>query len=232
MTTTPSLPLAPAAGDEATIGAMVARDYRTAAVFGRFGLDFCCGGGRTIADACSRKHLDPAVVQAALDALDASPADNSTDRTGWTVEQLIEHIVEVHHQYVREHLPALAQHLGKVARVHGERNPETVALAEQFGTLAAELMEHMEEEERTLFPDLLHLAPTNRAMIEEMTAEHEKAGGGMEAIRSLTDGYRAPEHACATWRVAYQELEAFERDLHLHIHLENTLLFPKALQRV
>lgn len=227
-----------------TISEIVAHDYRTAAVFEKYGIDFCCGGGRSLEDACRSKRIDPAAVRSDLARLASTGTSDAADESAIALDTLIEHIVATHHRYVREAIPRLRGHLEKVARVHGERHPETVKVAERFAHLAGELLAHMGKEEGVLFPYIVRLARAARTgekppasffgtvgnPIRMMEHEHRAAGDEMAELRELTGGYTTPEDACMTYRVAYSELHEFERDLHRHVHLENNILFPRAIQ--
>ena len=225
------------------IGDVVANDFRTAAVFQRHGLDFCCGGGRSIAEASTAKGIDAAAVVADLEKLLATPDGAAPKFNQWDLDMLADYIVANHHQYVREALPVILTHTQKVARVHGEHHPETIEVARAFERVAAELASHMHKEEMILFPYVRAMvaarrsgAPAPRAPfgtvgnpIRMMEQEHEAAGSELAEIAALTSQYAPPEDACTTYRVAYQELRAFELDLHQHVHLENNILFPKAV---
>jgi regulator of cell morphogenesis and NO signaling len=228
---------------EQTISRIVADDYRAAAIFQRHGLDFCCGGGRSVRDACRAKSVDVEVLLDELAALATAAPDGLPSFNEYELDTLADHIVEHHHRYVREALPIALGHIVKVARVHGDRHPETREIAALFERVAADLMSHMAKEERVLFPLIRLLAHAGRseypvfptlpgvlpAMIGAMESEHDLAGGGMEEIRRLSGGYTPPGDACMTYRVCYDELRGFEEDLHLHVHLENNILFGKGL---
>lgn len=226
-----------------TLGDIVAADYRAAAVFDSFGLDYCCGGKRTVEESCRVKGLDAGGVVAALDAIaaDGSPAPKSDDQ--WQADELADHIVRRHHAYVREALPAISSHLEKLVQVHGGRHPELARVAEHFGQIGRELQMHMFKEEQVLFPFIRGLAaaktgappPPNmfgsvQNPIRMMEAEHQSAGNELFVIRELTGDYRVPDDGCATYRITFQELAAFDDDLRLHIHLENNVLFPMAVR--
>lgn len=227
----------------ATMREIVATDYRTAAVFERYGLDFCCGGGRTIAQACRDAGVDQRTVVSELDAVLETPAADTPDYNNWNARMLIEHIVGKHHGYVREALPPMLQHTQKIASVHGARHPELVHIASLFRRVADEMTDHMAKEEGILFPFIAAIdaavasgrtAPmppfgTVENPIGVMEAEHKFVGDAMAEMRHLTGGFIAPDDACGTYRVTLQELDAFERDLHKHVHLENNVLFPKAV---
>ena len=231
------------ASPAATMREIVAGDYRTATVFERYGLDFCCGGGRTIAQACRDAGVDARTVLAELDVLLEAPAAGTPDYNNWSARTLIDHIVTKHHGYVRQSLPPLLQHTQKIASVHGGRHPELVHIANLFRRVADEMTDHMAKEEGILFPFIAAIdaavttgrtAPmppfgTVENPIGVMEAEHKFVGDAMAEMRHLTGGFTPPDDACGTYRVALQELDAFERDLHEHVHLENNVLFPKAM---
>ncbi len=229
---------------DTTIRDIVADDFRAAAVFQRHGLDFCCGGNRSVVDACQEKGLDAAAVLSEIQAACNTAEDRTPRFASWDVPTLISYIVANHHQYVRQAIPTLLAHTEKIARVHGERHPELNEIARLFAGVADEMTSHMFKEERILFPfieSLHHASQQKRAVppspfgtvanpIHMMEMEHESAGNAMERIRELSGGYEPPEDACTTYRAALQELKAFEEDLHAHVHLENNILFPRALE--
>lgn len=226
-----------------TIKDIVTSDYRTAAIFEKYSLDFCCKGGVTIERACAERNISAEpVIEDILRLRQQSPGD-APSFAQWPLDELMEYIVNVHHKYVREAIPVLAAHTQKVASVHGERHPEVIDIAQHFTSVAAELQQHMMKEERILFPYILHLVNAKRSgtavmrppfgtaqnPIRMMEAEHAAAGDGLYTVRTLSSSYQPPEDACTTYRVSYQELAHFERDLHQHVHLENNILFPKAI---
>lgn len=227
----------------ATLKSIVKDDFRAAAVFEKFSLDFCCGGGVTIEQACSKKGLDPALVYAELQELDQNSAGQTPTFSAWPSDELITYIVSVHHKFVREAIPVLLMHTQKVATVHGERHPEVVEIARHFNAVAQDMKAHMMKEEQVLFPYILELVKAKRNgtavagspfggvqnPIRMMEMEHQAAGDEMAAIRSLTANYTPPDDACTTYRVSFRELQLFEEDLHRHVHLENNILFPKAI---
>src|SRR5262245_14094181 len=227
--------------DNATVGDIVATDFRTAGVFERFGIDFCCGGRRSLAEACRTASADPDTVIRALRAL--STERNDDDVSEWSLDRLIDHIESVHHAYVRAALPRIAGILNKLVEVHDARHPELRLIASSFRRLGGELEQHMLKEEQILFPYVRDLVEhegqlcmfrspfaTVQNPIRMMEREHREAGDEMHIIRSLTGNYVAPKDACTTYRVCLKELQEFEQDLHRHIHLENNVLFPRAVQ--
>lgn len=224
-----------------TLADIVKDDFRGASVLSRYKLDFCCKGGRTLSDACESKGLNPQEVLQQLEAVCVVNDASGHNYDAWSMETLLHYIVDQHHHYVRSMAPVIAQHITKVARVHGERHPETIRVAHLFDKVREDLEEHLEKEEQILFPyirTLIHSdgvpqdAPfASVAMpVRNMMIEHEMAGDDMEQIRILTHDFAPPADACTTYRIAYQELEAFEQDLHKHVHLENNILFPKAIK--
>jgi regulator of cell morphogenesis and NO signaling len=222
---------------EQTVGDVVAIDWRTAAVFEKFGIDFCCGGRRSVAEACGRAGVDVGAVTRAIEALPGDAAED--DVSQWTVAQLVDRIVLTHHAFVRSALPRIATYLAKLVDVHGARHPELVQIEGRFGTLTRELLQHMRKEEQVLFPYIRELASAARPSpspfgtvenpIRMMEREHDNAGTLMHDIRRLTNNYTPPPDGCTTYRVCLSELAEFERDLHRHVHLENNLLFPRAV---
>lgn len=225
-----------------TIGEVVAEDYRLGAVFKQYGLDFCCGGGKLVHEACATRGIDVDELSSALDrASRGRSGEAAPDARNWDPAFLADYIVNVHHTYVRESLPTLQFFSHKVARVHGHAAPEVVAVAEKVHALASELEVHLEREENELFPLVRHLSGKSRmgdpqsngtgdAPLDLLRDEHEHAGETMQEIRDLTSGFTPPEWACNTFRALYAKLEEFEEDLHRHVHLENNVLFPNVLR--
>ncbi|AMM52586.1 hemerythrin [Rufibacter sp. DG15C] len=230
--------------EEESIGELVAKDFRKAQVFKKYGIDFCCGGKKSITQVCEEKGLDAATIEEELNALTDSPSVSETDFQSWDLSFLADYIVNIHHKYVREAIPALYEYTAKIARVHGGRHPELIEVAKHFTNVANELEAHMPKEERVLFPFIKQVNEakqkgekldrpafgTLQNPINMMEMEHEAAGTELEAIRTLTHNYALPEDACATYQVAFAKLQEFEDDLFRHIHLENNILFPKALE--
>jgi regulator of cell morphogenesis and NO signaling len=227
-----------------TIGDIVAADYRTAEVFDRYGLDFCCGGRRTLSEACREQGVGVEDLLRSLDELatGSDPAERAS--TEWPLDTLIDYIVSWHHGYVKSAIPVLTAYTTKIAEVHGERSPELRRVAELFANLASELTQHMAKEEGILFPyvrSLLDAARANGRMepspfgtvhnpIRMLEGEHQEAGDEMRLIRELTHGYALPDFACATYRACFDKLQEFEQYLHEHVHLENNILFPAAIR--
>jgi len=226
-----------------TVGTIVARDSRTATVFSRHGIDFCCGGQQTLQQACASKRLDvSAVIEELQESQTAGTAD-SIDVTGWSADELVDWIITRHHAYVRAEIPLITGLLAKAVRRHGESHHELAEISARFSTVADDLLRHMEKEEQVVFPMIEWLDVRCRSVshqrgfavehpIAAMRAEHDDAARDLADIRDLANGYSAPLDACGTWRAAYTQLEAFEADLHRHVHLENEVLFPLAVRLV
>lgn len=221
-----------------TVGELVAEDYARAAVFTELGIDFCCGGGRSTARACASAGVEPARLVDALTAVDARGADApAADPRSWPLRRLVTHIEEEHHTYVRRTLPVLDAWTDKIARVHGGRHPELVEVRGLFQELAGEMTRHLDDEEQVLFPQVTALeaaspggGPVADTVVKALEDDHEHAGATMRRIRDLTGGFRPPADACTTYRATFALLEEFEQDLHRHVHLENNVLFPRALE--
>lgn len=224
------------------IGAMVAEDFRTAAVFKKYGIDFCCKGGRTISDACEKKGIDEQKIYEEIENLPKSGGAN-IDFTSWPLDLLADYVEKTHHRYVEEKTPVLQVFLDKLCKVHGERHPELFEIRELFDESAKDLAAHMKKEELILFPfvrNMIKAQQTGEALrqphfgtvenpVNMMQHEHTVEGERFEKITQLTDGYTPPEDACNTYKVAFAMLQDFENDLHTHIHLENNILFPKSI---
>jgi len=227
-----------------SVGEFVAEDYRTAAVFQRYGIDFCCKGGRTIDEVCEQKNI---LVEELMDNLvKVSKLDDQsvTDFQSWPLDTLADYIENKHHKYILEKTPALRQYFDKLCKVHGSHHPELFEINEQFNASANELADHMQKEEIILFPYIRNMVEaqknhdnaarpgfgTIQNPIQMMMEEHNVEGERFRKMSSLSEGYNPPADACSTYRVAYAMLKEFEGDLHLHIHLENNILFPKAIE--
>ena len=221
---------------EKTVGEIVSDDIRTATVFKKHGLDFCCGGGEKLETACQKKGADLEAIVADLELV-LSDEKSSDDFQAMPLNKLVDHIFNTHHQFIYENGPVTAEFINKVARVHGERHPETVEVAKLFNDLMQDLHQHMMKEERILFPYIKQMVQdsfSNGAFvngpISVMMAEHDTAGEILKKMNALTSGYEPPVDGCNTYRAAYANIQALEDDIHMHIHLENNILFPKALE--
>jgi regulator of cell morphogenesis and NO signaling len=225
-----------------TVGKMVAEDYRKAEVFKRHGIDFCCGGNISLEQACADKNATIEEVQSELDEIDNRQSAPEEDFESWELDMLIDHIVGVHHVYVKKANPTIREFVNRVKMVHGMNKPNVSEISDRFDALAEELDMHMHKEEMILFPYIKQMveakkegesliAPFGTVMnpINMMMAEHDSAGNELEAIQKLTEDYTPPKGACATHTVSYGQLKEYADDLMRHIHLENNILFPKAI---
>ncbi len=229
--------------NEKSIGQQVAENYRKAEIFKKFGIDFCCGGKKTLSKVCQEKNLDLDLIKKELNKIEGMEGIASQNFQTWDAEFLADYIINTHHKYVKLTIPFLLEITKKVARVHGEERPELIDIANLFADVADELTAHMFKEEQVLFPyikqlNASHTTPNSQhfpafASVEQpilmMEHEHETVGELFRSIRTLSDDYTPPNSACNSYKVSYSKLKEFEEDLHQHIHLENNILFPKAL---
>lgn len=219
------------------VGEIVTRDFRAAEIFKHSGIDFCCGGGQSLEEACKEKNLDLSYLEQELTNLEQSPADEAHNFKEWKLDFLCDYIENTHHKTVLRLLPQLLGYTRKIAEVHGAHHPELLTIADMFVEINAELLQHLRNEEDVLFPAIREILKSGSAEakavalseITRMKGEHDFAGGAMDKINVLSGGYIVPEDGCSTYEVAYKLLEQFEDDLHVHVHLENNILYPKAL---
>ena len=230
--------------NDETLGQIAAKDLRKAQVFKKYGLDFCCGGKKTVKEACAEKGLDVTKVEQELQQADRMPASRPLPYNDWSLDFLADYIVNTHHSYVKKNLPDIRAYADKVMRVHGSRHPELLRVNQLVQEVYNELMAHLVKEEQVLFPYVKELvaaegrAATKHAAhfgtvqnpINMMEMEHEVVGKNLAEIREITNNFTLPEDACASYSLLYRMLNEFEEDLHLHVHLENNILFPQAIQ--
>jgi len=226
------------------IGQFVAEDFRTAAVFSKYGIDFCCRGNRTVEEVCEKNALSTDELLDQLNSVLHSNADQSIDYKSWPLDLLVEYIEKKHHRYVVEKTPVIRQFLDKLCKVHGERHKELFEINALFIGASRALTSHMKDEEELLFPFVKKMvkakmdhdgvaAPKYETVenpISKMMEEHDNEGVRFRQIAKLTDDYNPPADACNTYKVTFAMLKEFEQDLHLHIHLENNILFPNAIK--
>lgn len=226
-----------------TIGSFVAEDFRTAAVFSKYRIDFCCKGNRTVTEVCEKQNIDAdALLENVLQVVQ-SENNGSIDFNSWPLDLLADYIEKTHHRYVEEKTNVLLPFLDKLCKVHGANHPELFKINELFIGCAGELSQHMKKEELVLFPFVKRMVKTKESNgilsqpsfgtvsnpIAMMMHEHDNEGERFREIAALTDNYTPPADACTTYRVTFAMLKEFEADLHKHIHLENNILFPKAV---
>ncbi len=224
---------------EMPVGQLAAERPARARVFERFGIEYCCGGGKTLEESCQRRSVNVDEVVQALIASDEQKDPAEKDWTTATLKELVEHIVEEYHEPLRREMPRVRELAEKVARVHGENHPEMVKLLNIYRHFNAQMALHMEKEEMMLFPAIVsqELEPQTspcggngiQAPISIMMQEHEEAGEALEAMSQLTNGYTPPPDACNSFRVLLDSLDEINREMFRHVHKENNILFPRAL---
>jgi len=213
-------------------------------VFERLGIDYCCGGRKPLSEACEARSLEVDTVIAELEAAAAGPRGPVQDFAKEPLAGLCAHIVATHHEYVKRELPRLMTLAQKVVNRHGENHPELPLIQATLARLGEELTQHLAKEEMVLFP---YISKLERAVAESgpkprscfgtvsnpitmMTREHDDAGMLLEVLRKKSNEYTTPEGACPTYHAFFDGLREFEQDLHQHIHLENNVLFPRAIE--
>jgi regulator of cell morphogenesis and NO signaling len=226
---------------QATVGELVRERPARARVFEALGIDYCCGGKLPLGEAAARRGLDVRQIVEQLAAADAAAPADDVDYAAMTLTALADHIEATHHAYLRRELPRLRQLAAKVAQVHGAKDERLARVATVVQRLSAELSDHMQKEEMILFPMIRQLDAADGPVafhcgsmanpIRVMEFEHDTAGNALGELRSLSDEYSPPEWACNTYRALLDGLATLEADLHQHIHKENNILFPAALER-
>jgi regulator of cell morphogenesis and NO signaling len=230
---------------EKTVREIALENPAAVPVFETLGIDYCCGGQRPLSEACERANVS--VSRAVEMIAEAQRQDHAPTRDKWNdarLADLTQYIVELHHSFVRQEIPRLQALFEKVVEHHGADRPELLNIRELFGAMSQELFGHLLKEERVLFPYIEQLEDASRGNspfpagcfgsvempVARMLAEHEDAGALLSQIRNLSGDFAPPETACPSYRRLYAGLEGFERDLHRHIHLENNVLFPRAVR--
>ncbi|MFH0758156.1 MAG: iron-sulfur cluster repair di-iron protein [Bacteroidota bacterium] len=227
---------------ETRIGDIVKENYRTARIFDRNGIDFCCGGGISLAQACEKSNTDMDALLPELEALLVSSDPDSVYINSLALDELCTYIEKRHHYYIKGQVPFLQQKLSKLCDVHGQNHAELFEIKELFEGAAGNLSAHMQKEELILFPAIRKMMKFNSEnkgsnsgfgklgkIIETLDTEHQTEGERFERISSLSNQYTCPPDGCNTFKITYQTLKDFEQDLHRHIHLENNVLFKKAI---
>ena len=223
-----------------TIGELVTKDFRTASIFKNAGIDFCCGGNKSLSQACKEKGIDKVEILNELMSLEQIPSDGSQNFNEWDLGFLCDYIRNTHHKFVLRTLPELIYYTQKIATVHGDHHHELKDIEALFARINDELREHLTKEEEVLFPAIKEavsnagsgLKSLILSEISRMKGEHDAAGTAMDKINEISNHYRVPEDGCNTYQLTYKLLEKFEDDLHVHVHLENNILYPKALKLV
>ena len=226
-----------------TVGEIAAKDLRKAEVFKKYGIDFCCGGKKTLKQVCEEKGLDVAVVEAELEN-PKQPVSSANDYNRWEPDFLADYIYNQHHLYYYNELPIIKGLITKVTQHHGSNHPELNYLYQAFAKLVEELDTHFMREEKVVFPfikalvqakrtgnrEALNSQPSLTEPIQVMEEDHEAAGEILDAMQKVSNHYTAPADACNSYQFLYKKLKELDEDLHQHIHLENNILFPKALK--
>lgn len=230
---------------DSVVGALVAANYQTASVFKAHGIDYCCNGNRTLEEVCADGTIS---MDALIEALTLSLAGNESpigggiDFNSWPLDLLADYIEKKHHRYVASKIPEILPLLEKIVKVHGAQHPELAEVEKLFKESAGELSAHMKKEELLLFPFIRKMiaakqngtipqAPfgTIKNPIRAMMHDHDGEGERFRKIAAITHDYTPPADACNTYKITFSLLKEFEEDLHLHIHLENNILFPKSI---
>lgn len=217
---------------ESTVATLATEHPLATRVFARYGIDFCCGGGRSLKAVCQEKSIE---VNRIIDEIAQELASADVQEYRWDtapLSVLIDHILETYHRPLAEELPRLERMATKVLEVHCDKDPQRLSeLVAVYDAVKAELQSHMAKEEKILFPMILAgRGAAAGGPISVMEDEHASVGTALRYLRELTDNYEVPAQACNTWRALWHGLEALEQSLHVHIHLENNVLFPRALR--
>lgn len=222
------------------VGDIVTLNYKTAKVFTEHNIDFCCGGGITLQEACNRQKED--LDKVITDLQDVLKSKENQSWQALALDELIDLIVQDHHSYIRATIPALRIYLNKLCKVHGGRHKQLLEIRSLFEEVSTDLIDHLEKEENILFPYIKAMVSSMKMgfslskphfddienPISKLEHEHDSAGEKFKKISQLTDKYNPPADGCQTFKVAYALLKEFEEDLHKHVHLENNILFPSS----
>ncbi|MBV7440948.1 iron-sulfur cluster repair di-iron protein [Weeksellaceae bacterium TAE3-ERU29] len=225
--------------EQKTIGSFVAEDYRTASIFQKHKIDFCCRGGQTITEACDRKKVNKELLLEELKNIMAQDGKKGEDFNNWSLDELAEYIEKNHHNYIEDQIPVLLQFLDKLCKVHGGRHPELFEINEEFTKCAEELSVSLREEQQFLFPYIKEMErakaenksfQAKESPLNTMKREYQKESDCFKKIADLSDNFTPPADGCTTYRVAFQMLNDFDESLRKQIHLKNNILFPKAIE--
>ncbi len=230
--------------EEKKIADYVAEDYRTASIFKKYNIDFCCNGNRGVEEATAKSGINPAKIYKELEEVKLQTNSGTTDYQAWPIDLLADYVEKRHHRYVEEKTPIISAFLDKLCKVHGSRHPELFDITGEFKTSAGDLAQHMKKEELILFPFIKKMVKTKMSgedftpphfgtvenPVSMMMDEHDVEGKRFRKMAELSNDFTPPADGCNTYRVAFAMLAEFEEDLHLHIHLENNILFPKAIE--
>ncbi|HEX5554183.1 MAG TPA: iron-sulfur cluster repair di-iron protein [Chitinophagaceae bacterium] len=232
----------PGSGAE-TIGSIAAGDLRKAEIFKKFGLEFCCGGQKSLTEACAEAGVSEQQVQAELENLGKAPLKPQMDFNHWDLDFLADYIVNIHHKYLTDASPMLNDLSQKITQHHGGAHPELHEIAQHLTALLGEMRSHQIKEEKVLFPFIKQLVQCSRegksagnpplgtleSPVQTMLDEHQSVAGHLHAMENLSGHYEVPVDGCESYRLYFHKLREFDEDLHQHIHLENNILFPKSV---
>lgn len=227
-----------------SLGQWVAEDFRTARVFEKYGMDFCCDGFMSLAAACRQKDLDPAALLEEVQAVQNEPGEKGPDFLAWELSALIDHIVTTHHAYLYENIEKVSAYAHEIARTHGLYHAELKKIATLIDTIAGSLVHHLGKEENAFFPLIKSVeaarktgkipdakaCETIRGFFPEIILEHKEVETALLSVRNLSQGYMIFGVVCSTHVVNYEKFKEFEADLKKHVHLENNILIPKVKQ--
>lgn len=230
--------------NQRVIGEIVAENYKAAAIFKRYNIDFCCNGNRTITEATKNKNIDEDKLISELIEVMEQKTEGDIDFKAFPIDLLADYVEKTHHRYIEQRVPEITPFLSKVARVHGNNHPELIVIEQLFNESAQELAAHVKKEELMLFPYIRKMVKSSLGdgkrprtalrsaseYIQQMEEEHDAEGERFRRIAELTDNYTPPADACKTYIVTFNMLKEFEEDLHRHIHIENNILFPKSVE--
>ena len=229
--------------EDKTVAEIVTENIKTADIFKKNGIDFCCGGNVNVKAVCAKKGVDYSKLEEEILNIGKAPT-GAQDYNTWDLDFLADYIINTHHKYVAEANGLIIQYSDKVAKVHGHHYVETVEINKLFHAIASELNSHMQKEEMMLFPFIKQIAQAKKSgeplvqspfgsvqnPINMMEAEHTDAGEILVKIAELSNNFTPPAEACNTFKALYSKLEEYQNDLFQHIHLENNILFPKAIE--
>lgn len=225
-----------------TMGAIVAQNVRAALVLDRYGLDFCCGGGKTLEEACRGTGISATQVIDEIRAQESGNATNTTNAAELKLDELTRYIEKVHHRYTEDTTTLVRKNLERLETVHGERHPELSEIKKIFTEMSGHMAVHMKKEELMLFPYIRKLVNAGKdavgkgvfgsvtSPVAAMMNDHADEGERLKELARLTDHYTVPSDGCETYKATYSAMRDFEADMHIHIHLENNVLFPGAIE--
>lgn len=227
---------------ETSVGSIVAQNLQIASIFDKYGIDYCCKGNRKLEDVCRLHALDPDKLEQEITNLTETTGKAGLDFNNWPIDLLADYIEKTHHRYVQKAIPDIVKKLEKINDVHGDKHQELKKVLDLFKASAIALTNHMRKEEMILFPFIRKMVAEGISSsdeismnsvsnpIKQMMIEHENEGERYTTIAGLTKNYSVPDDGCNTYRITMDLLHEFDSDLHQHIHLENNILFPKALK--